>query len=77
MSTRIALIAHDIKKDDIVTLAGEYVDTLARCEMRRDRHDRLAHRRRRMGSRSSACCPARTAATCRSARNWRKGAWTW
>ncbi|MEA3128277.1 MAG: hypothetical protein QOF46_72, partial [Paraburkholderia sp.] len=25
MSTRIALIAHDHKKDDIVKLAGEYV----------------------------------------------------
>ena len=28
MTTRIALIAHDHKKDDIVKLAGEYVDTL-------------------------------------------------
>ena len=33
MTTRIALIAHDHKKDDIVKLAGEYVDTLARCEI--------------------------------------------
>ena len=33
MSTRIALIAHDHKKDDIVKLAGEYVDTLARCDI--------------------------------------------
>ena len=33
MSTRIALIAHDHKKDDIVKLAGEYVDTLRRCEI--------------------------------------------
>ncbi|MDE1182770.1 methylglyoxal synthase [Paraburkholderia sp.] len=31
--TRIALIAHDHKKDDIVRLAGEYVDTLKRCEI--------------------------------------------
>jgi methylglyoxal synthase len=33
MATRIALIAHDHKKDDIVKLAGEYVDTLRRCEI--------------------------------------------
>ena len=33
MTTRIALIAHDHKKDDIVKLAGEYVATLARCEI--------------------------------------------
>jgi methylglyoxal synthase len=33
MATRIALIAHDHKKDDIVRLAGEYVDTLKRCEV--------------------------------------------
>jgi methylglyoxal synthase len=30
-SPRIALIAHDHKKDDIVALAGEYVDVLRRC----------------------------------------------
>src|SRR5258708_34678537 len=33
MTTRLALIAHDRKKDDIVKLAGEYVDTLGRCEL--------------------------------------------
>jgi methylglyoxal synthase len=33
MTTRIALIAHDHKKDDIVKLAGEYADTLKRCEL--------------------------------------------
>jgi methylglyoxal synthase len=33
MTTRIALIAHDHKKDDIVKLAGEYVDTLRRCQI--------------------------------------------
>ncbi|WP_027819623.1 methylglyoxal synthase [Paraburkholderia bannensis] len=33
MPTRVALIAHDHKKDDIVRLAGEYVDTLRRCEL--------------------------------------------
>ena len=33
MPTRVALIAHDHKKDDIVTLAGEYADTLRRCEL--------------------------------------------
>ncbi|AOK30231.1 methylglyoxal synthase [Burkholderia singularis] len=34
MSTpRIALIAHDAKKDDIVALAGEYRDTLAQCRL--------------------------------------------
>jgi methylglyoxal synthase len=33
MSTRVALIAHDMKKDDIVALAGEYVDTLAQCRL--------------------------------------------
>jgi methylglyoxal synthase len=33
MTTRIALIAHDHKKDAIVGLAGEYVETLRRCEI--------------------------------------------
>ena len=33
MTTRVALIAHDHKKDDIVRLAGEYVDTLSRCDL--------------------------------------------
>jgi methylglyoxal synthase len=33
MATRVALIAHDHKKDDIVRLTGEYADTLARCEL--------------------------------------------
>ena len=33
MTTRIALIAHDHKKDAIVELAGEYVDTLRRCDI--------------------------------------------
>jgi methylglyoxal synthase len=30
---RIALIAHDMKKDDIVALAGEYAPELARCQL--------------------------------------------
>jgi methylglyoxal synthase len=33
VATRIALIAHDMKKDDIVALAGEYLATLARCDI--------------------------------------------
>jgi methylglyoxal synthase len=33
MTTRIALIAHDHKKDDIVKLAGESADTLKRCDL--------------------------------------------
>ena len=33
MKTRIALIAHDKKKDDMITLAGEYLDFLKRCEL--------------------------------------------
>ncbi|TKC83186.1 methylglyoxal synthase [Trinickia terrae] len=33
MTTRVALIAHDHKKDDIVALAGEYAATLARCRL--------------------------------------------
>ncbi|WP_250512614.1 methylglyoxal synthase [Caballeronia sp. INDeC2] len=33
MTTRVALIAHDMKKDDIVQLAGEFVDTLAQCNL--------------------------------------------
>ncbi|HEY1610295.1 MAG TPA: methylglyoxal synthase [Paraburkholderia sp.] len=33
MLTRVALIAHDHKKDDIVALAGEYADALRRCEL--------------------------------------------
>ncbi len=31
MTSCVALIAHDRKKDEIVALAGEYLDTLARC----------------------------------------------
>jgi methylglyoxal synthase len=30
---RIALIAHDMKKDDIVALAGEYAHELAQCQL--------------------------------------------
>jgi methylglyoxal synthase len=33
MTLRVALIAHDMKKDDMVALAGEYVDTLAQCQL--------------------------------------------
>ena len=33
MSTRVALIAHDMKKDEIVALTGEFVDTLAQCTL--------------------------------------------
>ena len=33
MKTRIALIAHDKKKDDMITLAGEYLDFLQGCEL--------------------------------------------
>ena len=33
MTIRVALIAHDHKKDDIVALTGEYVDTLKRCSL--------------------------------------------
>ena len=31
MKTRIALIAHDKKKDDMITLAAEYIDFLRGC----------------------------------------------
>jgi methylglyoxal synthase len=33
MKPRIALIAHDKKKDDIVALAGEYREFLMRCKL--------------------------------------------
>ncbi|MFP5390167.1 MAG: methylglyoxal synthase [Gammaproteobacteria bacterium] len=33
MKTRIALIAHDKKKDDMIQLAGEYRDFLATCSL--------------------------------------------
>ncbi len=33
MTPRVALIAHDMKKDDIVKLAGEFVETLAQCSL--------------------------------------------
>jgi methylglyoxal synthase len=33
MKLRIALIAHDKKKDDMITLAGEYKAFLAGCEL--------------------------------------------
>jgi len=33
MKTRIALIAHDKKKDDMITLAAEYADFLRGCHL--------------------------------------------
>ncbi len=33
MNPRVALIAHDMKKDGIVALAGEFVETLAQCRL--------------------------------------------
>ena len=33
MKTRIALIAHDKKKDDMIALAGQYKDFLATCTL--------------------------------------------
>ncbi|MEX3957128.1 methylglyoxal synthase [Trinickia sp. EG282A] len=33
MTPRVALIAHDHKKDDIVALAGEYVELLRGCQL--------------------------------------------
>ena len=33
MKPRIALIAHDKKKDDMITLAAEYVDFLRGCQL--------------------------------------------
>lgn len=33
MTPRVALIAHDHKKDDIVALAGEYAQTLQHCNL--------------------------------------------
>ena len=33
MKTRIALIAHDKKKDDMITLAAEYLDFLRGCHL--------------------------------------------
>ena len=33
MKPRIALIAHDKKKDDMVTLAAEYIDFLRGCHL--------------------------------------------
>ena len=33
MKTRIALIAHDKKKDDMILLAGQYRDFLATCDL--------------------------------------------
>ena len=33
MTTRIALIAHDKKKDDMIALAGEYLDFLRSCAL--------------------------------------------
>jgi methylglyoxal synthase len=33
MKTRIALIAHDKKKDDMIALAGEYLEFLQGCEL--------------------------------------------
>jgi methylglyoxal synthase len=33
MKPRIALIAHDKKKDDMITLAAEYIDFLRSCHL--------------------------------------------
>jgi methylglyoxal synthase len=33
MKPRIALIAHDKKKDEMITLAGEYIDFLRHCAL--------------------------------------------
>jgi methylglyoxal synthase len=33
MKPRIALIAHDKKKDDMITLAAEYIDLLRACHL--------------------------------------------
>lgn len=33
MKTRIALIAHDMKKDDMITLAAQYIDFLRGCQL--------------------------------------------
>ncbi|MFM9438466.1 methylglyoxal synthase [Janthinobacterium sp. CG_23.3] len=33
MTTRIALIAHDKKNDDMIALAGEYIDFLRTCTL--------------------------------------------
>ena len=33
MKPRIALIAHDMKKDDMVTLAAQYIDFLRGCHL--------------------------------------------
>jgi methylglyoxal synthase len=33
MTSRIALIAHDKKKDDMIALAGEYIDFLRSCTL--------------------------------------------
>jgi len=33
MKTRIALIAHDMKKDDMITLAAQYIDFLRGCHL--------------------------------------------
>ena len=33
MKPRIALIAHDKKKDDMITLAAEYIDFLRSCQL--------------------------------------------
>jgi methylglyoxal synthase len=33
MNPRVALIAHDMKKDDIVALAGEFAATLSVCRL--------------------------------------------
>ncbi|NML61219.1 methylglyoxal synthase [Massilia sp. RP-1-19] len=33
MKPRIALIAHDMKKDDMITLAAQYIDFLRGCQL--------------------------------------------
>jgi methylglyoxal synthase len=69
MRPRIALIAHDKKKDDMIALAGEYLDFLRGCTLSATgtTGGRLV---KNSAWKSCACTPARSAATCRSAPSW-------
>jgi methylglyoxal synthase len=67
MKPRIALIAHDKKKDDMIALAGEYRDFLAGCTLTATGTTGGRLHQRSSAWKWTASTRVRSAATCRSA----------
>jgi hypothetical protein len=70
---RIALVAHDSKKDDILEWAEFNLDILKQHQLIRDRDDRPGSWPRNWVSKSSGCRAARWVVTCNSVRALRRG----